>query len=73
MGKGRGSGSTLCLEDLASFGLKRTSHDAPLNCVVKEGGNGGDRGNEIRQHEKELGFATLVIPSTLCALVTTSK
>ena len=73
MGKGQGSGSTLCLEDLAGFGLKRTSHDAPLYCIVKKGGNGRDRENEFRQCEKELGFTTLVIPSTLCVPVTTSK
>ena len=67
------SGSTLCLEDLAGFRLKRTSHDAPLNCIVKEGGNSRDREDKIRQCEKELSFTMLVIPSTLCVPVTTSK
>ena len=73
MGKEKGSGLTLYLEDLAGFGLKRTSHNTPLYCIVMEGGNSGDRGNGIRQCEKELSFIMLVNPSTLCVLVTTSK
>ena len=73
MGKGQGSGSTLCLEDLAGFRLKRTSYNTPLYCIIIEGGNGRYRGNEIRQCEKELSFTMLVNPSTLYVLVTTSK
>ena len=42
-----------------------------------DGENGGSKvegeGNGVRQRVTELGFATLVIPSTLCVPVTTSK